>query len=64
MLILELKHILQDQVSIFQDPYFESFQIHQLTRKYRFEHRNHDNLINVLFQNLYKLFLHALNLHQ
>ena len=64
MLIQELKEILQDQAHIFQDKYFESSQIHQLTIIYRLEHTNHDILLNFLFQNLHKLFLRALNLHQ
>ena len=42
MLILELKEIFQDHVCIFQDRYFLSSQIHQLTIMYHFEHRNHD----------------------
>ena len=64
MLIRGLKEILQDQAYIFQDTYFLSSQIHQLTIMYRFEHTNHDILIYFLFQNIYKLFLHARNLHQ
>ena len=31
---------------------------------YHFEHTNHNILLNFLFQNLYKLFLHEHNLHQ
>ena len=64
MLIWELKEILQDQAHIFQDTYLESSQIHQLTIMYRFEHTNHDILLNSLFQNLHKLFLCTHNLHQ
>ena len=52
------------QVHIFRDNYFESSQIHQLTVMYHFEHTNHDILLNFLFENLYKLFLHAPNQHQ
>ena len=33
MLILELQQIFQDQAHIFQDTYFQTFQIHQLTIK-------------------------------
>ena len=40
------------------------FQIHQLTIMYRFEHRNHDILQNVLFKIINKLILHECNLHQ
>ena len=42
---------------------FRSSQIHQLTRMHCFEHTNHVIFINLLFQNLYKLFLRALNRH-
>ena len=31
---------------------------------YRFEHINHDILLNFLFQNLYKLFIRVCDLHQ
>ena len=34
---------------------FLNFQIHLVTIMYRFEHTNHDILLNFLFQNLYKL---------
>ena len=64
MLIQELKIFLQDQIHIFQDTYFGSSQIHQLTITYCFEHTSHDVLLNFLFQNLYNLFLCACNLHQ
>ena len=57
MLIEELKETLLYQSHIFQDPYFESFQIHRLTMMSRFEHTNHDVLLNLLFQNLYQFFL-------
>ena len=40
------------QAHIFQDTYFESSQIHQLTIMYHFEHTNHDILLNLLFQYL------------
>ena len=63
MLILELKEILLDQVRIFQDTYFQSSQIHQLTIMYRFEHADYDIFLIFLFQNLYKVFLLAHNLH-
>ena len=62
MLIQEVKEILQDQAHIVQGTYLESFQIHQLTM-YCFEHTNH-YILNVFFQNPYKLFLRLLNLHQ
>ena len=39
-------------------------QIHQLTIMYCFKHRNHDIILNVLPQNLCKLFLHGSNLQQ
>ena len=42
----------QDQVHIFQDTYFESYQIHQVTIMYGFEHTNHDIPPNFLFQKL------------
>ena len=42
----------------------ESSQRHQLTIMYRFEHTNHDVLLNLLFQNLYKLFWRVHNLYQ
>ena len=64
MLIRGLKEILQDQAYIFQDTYFLSSQIHQLTIMHRFEHTNLDILINFLFPYLRKLSLCARNLHQ
>ena len=64
MLIQELKENLQDQTHIFQDTYIQSSQIFELTKMYCFKHANHDILLNFLFQNLYKLFLHARNLHR
>ena len=64
MLILQLKEILQDQAYLYQDTYFKSPQIHLLTIMYRFEHTNHNILLNFLFQNLYKFFLRGRNLHQ
>ena len=64
MLIQKQKEILQYQPHIFQDTYFESSQLDQLTIMYCFEHTNHVILLNVLFQNLYKLFLHTHNLDQ
>ena len=64
MLIKELKEIMQDQAHIFQDTYFETSQIHQLTIMYHFEHTNHDIILHFLFQNLYKIFWRARNLHQ
>ena len=63
MLIQELKETLQNQAHIFQDTYFESFQIHLLTIMYNFEHTNHDILLT-LFKNLQKLFFCERNLHQ
>ena len=56
MLILMRKDNEQDQAHIFQDTYFESFQIHQLTVVYHFEHIMHDNLLNFLFQMTLKIF--------
>ena len=53
----------QDQVHISQGTYVRSSQIHQLTIMTRFEHANHDILLNLLFQKLYKLFLRTCNLH-
>ena len=49
MLILVRKKSDQDQAQIFQDTYFESFQLHQLRIMYRFEHKNHGILLNLLF---------------
>ena len=49
MLILVQKENEEDQAHIFQETYFKSFQIHQLTIMYRFEHISHDNPLNVLF---------------
>ena len=62
MLIQELE--LEDQAHVFQETYLESFGIHLLTIMYCFEHRNHDIVLNSLFQNIYKLFLGARNLNQ
>ena len=56
MLIQELKEILQDLAHIVTYTYFESSQTHMLIIIYRFEHANHYIFLNVLFQNLYKLF--------
>ena len=64
MLILALKEILQDQLRIFQDACFKGSEIHQLTIMYRVEHTNHDFILNSVFQNIYKLILHAPILHQ
>ena len=64
MLILDPKEILQDRTQIFQDTYFESSQIYQLTIMYRFEQPVHDILLNFLYQNLNKFFVHTHNLHQ
>ena len=44
MLIKEMKKILQDQAHIFQDTYFESSQILQLTIMHSFEHTSQDVL--------------------
>ena len=41
MLILVQKENEEDQIHVFQDAYFGSSQIHQLTIMYRFEHANH-----------------------
>ena len=59
MLIQELKEILQD----LNDRFFYSFQKHQPKVMYHFQDTNHYINLNVLFQNLYKLFLHVCNLH-
>ena len=64
MPIQEMKEILQDQGHIFQEIYFESSQIYQLTLMYCFEHTNNDILLNLLFQNLYKVIVLVDNLHQ
>ena len=64
MLIQEMKEILQGQGHIFQEIYFESSQIYQLTLMYCFEHTNNDILLNLLFQNLYKVIVLVDNLHQ
>ena len=64
MPIQEMKEILQDQGHIFQETYFESSQIYQLTLMYCFEHTNNDILLNLLFQNLYKVIVLVRNLHQ
>ena len=53
---------LHDQVNMFQGTYFEISQIHHLTIMYRIEHKNHNILLNFLFQNLCKLFLCSHNL--
>ena len=45
MLILVRKENEQDQAHTFQDSYFESFQLHQLTMMCRFEHINLDNIL-------------------
>ena len=64
MLILALKEILQDQLRIFQDACFKGSEIHQLAIMYRVEHTSHDFILNSVFQNIYKLILHAPILHQ
>ena len=64
MLIQEMKEILQGQGHIFQEIYFESSQIYQLTLMYCFEHTNNDILLSLLFQNLYKVIVLVDNLHQ
>ena len=46
-----------DQVHIFQYIYFESFQIHLQAIMYHFEHINHDNNQDFLFQSFSMLFL-------
>ena len=51
-------------VPILQDTYSKSFQVHQPTMIYCFEHTNHGIHLIFLFQNLDKLFLCELNLHQ
>ena len=64
MPIQEMKEILQDQGHIFQETYFKSSQIYQLTLMYCFEHTNNDILLNLLFQNLYKVIVLVRNLNQ
>ena len=64
MLILVQKENEQDQAHIFQGTYLKSYQIHQLTRMYHFEHTNYDILLNFLFQNICKLFLRGRNVYQ
>ena len=54
----------QNQVHIFQDAFIKSSQVSELTIMYHFQHANHDILLNILFQNFYKLFLRARNLYQ
>ena len=46
MLILMQEKNNQGQVHMFQDTYFESFQMHQLTIMHSFEDANHDILLN------------------
>ena len=64
MLILVRKEVEKDQVHIFQDKYFGRSKIHHLTIIYHFEHINHDNPMNFVFQNLFKLYLRVHNPHQ
>ena len=64
MLTHKLKIFFQDHTYIFQDTYLETSQTHQLTVMHGFEHKNHDVILNLLFQNFYKLFFRACNLHQ
>ena len=64
MPIQEMKEILQGQGHIFQEIYFESSQIYQLTLMYCLEHTNNDILLNLLFQNIYKVIVLVDNLHQ
>ena len=47
MLIQVQKENEQDEAHIFQYNYFESFQIHQLTIMYHFEHINYGNHYNI-----------------
>ena len=49
MLIHVQKEDEQDQAHTFQDTYFESFQMDQLTIMYCFKHINHENPLNILF---------------
>ena len=53
MLILMQTKYEQDQVHIYQDTYFKSFQIHQQAEMYRIEH---DTNQDFLFQKLPILF--------
>ena len=52
MLILVQKENEEDQIHVFQDAYFGSSQIHQLTIMYRFEHANHHIQLIFFFLNL------------
>ena len=52
MLILVQKENEEDQIHVFQDAYFGSSQIHQLTIMYRFEHANHHIQFIFFFLNL------------
>ena len=63
-LILVQQENEQGRVLTFQDTHSERCQIHQPAIMYFFEHTNHNIHLNVLFQNLYKLYLRACNLHQ
>ena len=50
--------MLQDQARAVQDTNSESFQVHQLTIMYRFEHTNHV-ILNVNFKSLQIVFVSA-----
>ena len=49
----------EDQVHMFQDTFFESFQIHQLAAMWEFEHTSHGFLLNFLFKNLVRPSLYV-----
>ena len=57
MLIQELKEHELGQAHMFQEKYFKSSQIHQLTIMFQLKHTSYDILESVLFQNLYGLFM-------
>ena len=59
MLILVWKESEQAETHIFYDTYFESFQIHQLTILYHFEHTNQG--IHLIFLKNYDNFKHFLH---
>ena len=64
MLIQTLKEISHDPAYIFKFTYFESFQIRLLKIMYNFGNTNRDNIVILLFQNLYKLILRICNMHE
>ena len=63
ILILLPKENEQNQVRFYEDTFCESCSIHHLEIIYRFKCTNQDIQSKFLFENLYKLLLHAHNLH-